>query len=337
MRIEQNYSLLKHNTFGLDVKTRWFVEYADEADLQKLLRDEYFFSLSFWHIGQGSNLLFLSNYDGVIVHSGIKGIEILDSDSDYVRIKAGAAEIWDDFVAYCVENNWGGIENLSLIPGEVGASAVQNIGAYGSEVSASIEEVHAFSLETGEKKIFSNEACRFSYRHSFFKDAENRGLYYITHVVYRLNKKPYFKLDYGNLKDYLSGKEISPATIRKVIIAIRKTKLPDPKVTGNAGSFFTNPYICLAHYAELKKHYPGMPHYPVNNEVVKVSAAWLIEQCGMKGKTVGGAAVHEKQALVIINQNNATGGEIARLAEEIKQAVKEKFFIELQPEVNYIG
>jgi UDP-N-acetylmuramate dehydrogenase len=337
MRIEQNYSLLKHNTFHLDVKTRWFVEYAGETDLHKLLQDEYFLSQSFWHIGQGSNLLFLNDYDGVIVHSGIRGVEILKDDSDYVWVKAGAAEIWDDFVAYCVTNGWGGIENLSHIPGETGASAVQNIGAYGAEVSASIEEVHAFSLETGKKKIFSNEACNFSYRHSFFKDTVNRGLYYITHVVYRLNKKPQFKLDYGNVTDYLSGKEINLATIREAIIAIRKTKLPDPGITGNAGSFFTNPYICLAHYEGLKKHYPTMPHYPVNDEVVKIPAAWLIEQSGIKGKTVGGAAVHEKQPLVIINKNNASGDDIARLAEEIRHAVKERFSIELQPEVNYIG
>ncbi|MDR2085655.1 MAG: UDP-N-acetylmuramate dehydrogenase [Dysgonamonadaceae bacterium] len=337
MRIEQNYSLLKYNTFRLNVKTRWFVEYANETDLQQLLHDEYFFSQPFWHIGQGSNLLFLGDYDGVIVHSGIRGIAIQEEDVDYVRLKVGAAEIWDDLVAFCVNNGWGGIENLSLIPGEVGASAVQNIGAYGTEVAGSIEEVHAFSLQTGEKKVFGNEECHFSYRHSFFKDSANRGLYYITHVVFRLNKKPQFKLEYGNIKDYLSGKEINLTTVRNAIIAIRKTKLPDPDRTGNAGSFFTNPYIGLAHYGSLKKDYPEMPHYPVDNEVVKIPAAWLIEQCGLKGKTVGGAAVHEQQPLVIINRNNATGNDIARLAEEIRQAVKEKFSIELQPEVNYIG
>jgi len=337
MRIEQNYSLLKHNTFHLDVKTRWFVEYENEEDLQKLLRDEYFLSQSFWHIGQGSNLLFLSDYNGVIVHSGIKGIEVLNEDESHVRLKVGAAEIWDDFVAYCVGKGWGGIENLSLIPGEVGASAFQNIGAYGAEASDCVSEVHTYCVETGEKKIFSVDDCAFSYRHSFFKEKENRGLYYITHVVYQLNKKPEFKLDYGNVKASLEGREINLKTVREAVIAIRESKLPDYKVLGNAGSFFTNPYICMEHFEDLRKHYPDIPHYPVNDEVVKIPAAWLIEQCGRKGKTVGGASVYEKQPLVIVNQANATGNDIALLAEEICRSVKEKFFIELQPEVNYIG
>jgi UDP-N-acetylmuramate dehydrogenase len=337
MRIEQNYSLLEHNTFRLDVKTRWFVEYENEADLQKLLRDEYFFSQTFWHIGQGSNLLFLGDFNGVIVHSGIRGIERVNENEDHVWLKVGAAENWDTFVAYCADKGWGGIENLSLIPGEIGASAVQNIGAYGVEVSDCIAEVHAFSIKTGEKKIFSPEECNYSYRHSFFKEPGNWGLYYITHVVYRLDKKPEFKLDYGNVRLSLEGKELNLKTIRETIIALRESKLPNPAITGNAGSFFTNPYLCIEHYEGLKKHYPAIPHYPVNEEVVKVPAAWLIEQCGWKGKSLGGAAVHENQPLVIINQNRATGNEIALLAEEIRKSVKAKFFIELQPEVNYIG
>ncbi|MDR2058430.1 MAG: UDP-N-acetylmuramate dehydrogenase [Dysgonamonadaceae bacterium] len=337
MRIEQNYSLLKYNTFSLDVKTRWFVEYADETDLQNLLRDEYFLSEPSRHIGQGSNLLFLGDYDGIIVHSGIRGVEILKEDGNHAWLKAGAAENWDNLVAYCVKKGLSGMENLSLIPGEVGASAIQNIGAYGVEASDFISEVHAYFLKSGEKKVFSNEACNFSYRHSFFKEPENRGLYYITHLVYRLDKKPRFKLDYGNIRDYLSGKEIDLKTIREAIVAVRKSKLPDPQIMGNAGSFFTNPYICRAHYEGLKKHYPDIPHYQVNEEIVKIPAAWLIERCGLKGKTIGGAAVYEKQPLVIINKNRATGDDIARLAEEIRQSVKVKFSIELKPEVNYIG
>jgi UDP-N-acetylmuramate dehydrogenase len=252
MLIYENYSLLKHNTFHLDVKTRWFVEYESEADLQKLLKDEYFYSQTFWHIGQGSNLLFLGDFDGVIVHSGIKGIEKLKEDENHVWLKVGAAEDWDAWVAYCVEKGWGGIENLSGIPGEVGASAFQNIGAYGVEASECITEVHTYSLETQEKKVFSNADCDYSYRHSFFKEPENRGLYYITHVVYRLSKKPEYKPDYGNVKSYLEGKEINLQTLRDAIIAIRAAKLPDPAVQGNAGSFFMNPYICIAHYEGLK-------------------------------------------------------------------------------------
>ncbi|MDR0507567.1 MAG: UDP-N-acetylmuramate dehydrogenase [Dysgonamonadaceae bacterium] len=336
MRIEQNYSLLKHNTFRLDVKARWFVEYENEEDLQKLLSDEYFFSQSFWHIGKGSNLLFLGDFNGVIVHSGIRGIETVGENDNHIWLKVGAAENWDDFVAYCVENGWGGIENLSYIPGEIGASAIQNIGAYGAEVADCIFEVHAYSVKTGEKQIFNQPDCEYSYRHSFFKEPENKGLYYITHVVYRLNKNHEYNLEYGNIREYLADKEINLKTVREAIIAIRKYKLPDPEKVGNAGSFFTNPYFCMEHFNSLKKHYPDIPHYPVNNEVVKVPAAWLIEQCGFKGKSFRGAAVHEKQPLVIVNQNNATGNDIASLAEEIRKAVKNKFFIDLQPEVNYI-
>jgi UDP-N-acetylmuramate dehydrogenase len=336
MRIFENYSLLPHNSFHLDVKTRWFVEYESEEDLQKLLKDEYFFSQTFWHIGQGSNLLFLSDFNGIIIHSGIKGIEKLKEDENQILLKAGASEDWDSFVAYCVDKGWGGIENLSGIPGEVGASAFQNIGAYGVEASDCIEEVHTYFLETGEKKIFSKEECDYAYRHSFFKEPETRGLYYITHVVYRLSKKPEYKLDYGNIKSYLEGKEINLPTVREAILSIRNAKLPDPKVLGNAGSFFINPYICTAHYEGLKKKYPSMPHYPVNDEVVKVPAAWLIDQCGWKGKSLGGAAIHDRQPLVIVNQDNATGNDIALLAEEVCRTVKEKFKIELQPEVIYI-
>jgi UDP-N-acetylmuramate dehydrogenase len=337
MRIEQHYSLLKHNTFRLDVKARWFVEYENETDLQKLLHDEYFFSQPFWHIGQGSNLLFLGDFDGVIVHSGIKGIEVVDEDENHVRLKVGAAEDWDGFVSHCVEKGWGGIENLSLIPGEAGASAFQNIGAYGVEVSGSVSEVHAYAVETGEKRIFNNEGCHYAYRHSFFKEPANRGKYYITHVVYRLDKKPQFKLDYHPLNDFLKEKTVNLKTVREAVIAIRESKLPHPGTIGNAGSFFMNPCICREHYECLQKHYPAIPSYPVNEETVKIPAAWLVEQCGWKGETLGGASVHDRQALVIVNQNRATGEDIARLAEAIQKSVKEKFFIELQPEVNYIG
>ena len=336
MRIEENYSLLKHNTFGLDIKTRFFVEYNNEGDLQKLLKDEYFLSQTFWHIGQGSNLLFLGDFAGVIVHSGITGIEVFKEDDDHIWLKVGAAEDWDGFVSYCVNKGWGGIENLSLIPGEVGASAFQNIGAYGVEASDCISEVHTYFLETREKRIFTKEECNYSYRHSFFKELENNGLYYITHVVYRLDKTPEFKLDYGNLRTYLEGKELNLKNIREAVISIRQSKLPDPKLTGNAGSFFMNPYVCIVHYDSLKKKYPAIPYYPVNDEVVKIPAAWLIEQCGLKGKTFGGAAISEKQPLVIVNQGKATGSEIASLAETVCREVKEKFGIELQPEVNYI-
>jgi len=235
-----------------------------------------------------------------------------------------------------VENGWGGLENLSLIPGEVGASAVQNIGAYGVEVSERIEEVHAYMLETGEKRTFSNSECDYSYRSSLFKKTILKGKCYITQVVFKLSKQPEYRLEYGNIQEKLARKEVSLQNVRDAVIEIRKFKLPDPKETGNAGSFFINPYVSMEHFQSLKKSYPATPHYPVDETTVKIPAAWLIEQCGMKGKTVGGAAVHEKHALVIINQNRATGQDIVLLAEEICKAVKEKFDVELHPEVNYI-
>ncbi len=336
MKISENYSLLKHNTFGLDVKTRWFVEYENEPDLQKLLSDEYFFSQPFIHIGQGSNLLFLGDYPGVVVHSLIQGIEVVREDENHVWVKAGASVDWDSFVAYCVEKGWGGLENLSLIPGEVGASAVQNIGAYGTEVCETIEEVHTYHLETAEKQIFKNEDCEFDYRHSIFKKERYRGKYFITHVIYKLSKQPVHNLEYGNLKNVLVGKDVNLQTIRDAVIGIRKAKLPDPKEFGNAGSFFMNPYICIAHYEGLKKEYPEMPFYPVNNEVVKIPAAWLIDQCGLKGKSIGKAVIHEKQSLVIINQGNATADDIAALSALVCESVEKKFNIELQREVLFI-
>ena len=336
MKISENYSLLKHNTFGLDIKTRWFVEYENEEDLQKLLSDEYFFSQPFIHIGQGSNLLFLGDYSGIVVHSSIQGIEIEKEEENHVWIKAGAGVEWDNFVAYCVEKGWGGIENLSGIPGEVGASAVQNIGAYGVEVCDTITEVHTYNIVTGEKQIFKNEDCKFSYRHSIFKEETHKGKYFVTYVIYKLSKQPVYNLGYGYLKTVLDGKDVNLKTIREAVISIRDAKLPDPKKLGNAGSFFMNPYICMAHYEGLKEKYPDMPSYPVDGKVVKIPAAWLIEQCGLKGKTIGGAAIHEKQPLVIINKGEATADDIASLASLVCEEVKAKFNIELQKEVLFI-
>jgi len=334
--MSENYSLLKHNTFGLDVKTRWFVEYEDESDLQKLLSDEYFFSQPFVHIGQGSNLLFLGDYPGVVLHSLIQGVEIVKKEDNHVWIKAGAGVDWDNFVAHCVEKGWGGIENLSGIPGEVGASAVQNIGAYGVEVCNAITEVHAYNIETGEKQIFKNEDCRFAYRHSIFKEETHKGKYFITHVIYKLSEQPLYDMEYGNLKTVLAGKEMNLQTIREAVIAIRDEKLPDTKMFGNAGSFFMNPYICVAHYEGLKEKYPGIPSYPIDEKVVKIPAAWLIDQCGLKGKSVGGAAVHENQPLVIINKGMATADDIASLASFVCDEVKRRFDIDLQKEVLFI-
>ncbi len=336
MKISENYSLLKHNTFGLDVKTRWFVEYENEGDLQKLLSDEYFFSLPFLHIGRGSNLLFLDDYPGIILHSLIQGIEVVKEDENSVWVESGAGVEWDSFVAHCVSKAWYGVENLSLIPGEVGASAVQNIGAYGTEVSDTITAVHAYNVETGEKETFEKEDCGFAYRHSIFKDKKYSGKYFITSVVYKLSKQPVYNLEYGNLKDILAGKDVNLGSIRNTVISIRESKLPNPKEMGNAGSFFMNPYVDIVYYKNLKKKYPDIPHYPVNEEFVKIPAAWLIDRCGLKGKKIGGATVHEKQALVIVNTGSATANDIASLASLVCDNVKEKFGIELQREVLFV-
>ena len=336
MIIEENYSLLRHNTFGIDVKTRWFIEYESEAELKKILTDEYFLSLPFLQIGEGSNLLFLSDFDGIIMHSRIMGIEVLQKNTSFVDIKAGAGVMWEDLVAHCVEQNWGGIENLSFIPGETGAAAVQNIGAYGAEIKDCLLEVHAYNIETGVKEIFSNADCKYAYRESIFKTTHS-GKYILTHVVLRLSTQPVFNLEYGNLKEVLSSQpEINLWAIRNAIIRIRENKLPDPKKTGNAGSFFKNPYICKEHYEVLKLTYPEIPHYPVDEDVVKVPAAWLIDQCGWKGKQMGRAAVHNEQPLVLVNTGGATGADIATLAEAIRQDVKKVFLIDLEPEVLYI-
>ncbi|MDR1980322.1 MAG: UDP-N-acetylmuramate dehydrogenase [Tannerellaceae bacterium] len=335
MRIEENYLLKEHNTFRLPVKARWFMEYESEDELVCILRDEYFQESLSLHIGSGSNLLFLNDYNGIILHSAIKGITIAGETDDTVLLRIGAAEIWDDVVAYAVSKGWSGIENLSLIPGESGAAAVQNIGAYGVEIKQVVETVEAYNQLTFEKQTFTNEACGYDYRSSFFKNKQHDP-YIITHIHLRLSKTPRYTLHYGNLKELAAA--CSPLTIqdiRRIIIDIRRQKLPDPAVTGNAGSFFTNPIIPADHYEALKKRYPAIPAYPMKGQV-KIPAGWLIEQCGWKGKTCGQVAVYDKQALVLVNLGEATGDEIALVAERIRTAVAERFGIELVPEVHYV-
>ena len=335
IKIEENYALLPHNTLGIDVKSRWFISYDSEEDLHKILSDEYFYSLPFLHVGEGSNLLFLSDYNGIILHSNIKGIEITNEDDQSVTLQVGAGWSWDSFVQYAISHRWGGVENLSGIPGEVGAAAVQNIGAYGSEVKDLIVSVEAYDIQTGEKHIILNQECEYAYRKSKFK-AEWKGRYIITSVLFRLSKHPQYNVEYGNLKTILSGKEITLQTIREAVISVRDSKLPNPKVLGNAGSFFMNPYIENAQYETLKQTYPDIPAFPVSEKLVKIPAAWLIDQCGLKGFQQGKAAVHENQPLVLVNKGGATGQEIADLAQYIEKAVQEKFGITIIPEVTYI-
>lgn len=334
MKEYNNYSLLSHNTFGMDVRAKRFVEYSSEDELAAVVascRDEQ----NMLHIGGGSNLLFKGDFDGIILHSAIKGISIEDETDDWVLVRVGAGEVWDDFVDYAVKQGWGGVENLSLIPGEVGASAVQNIGAYGVEAKDVIALVEGVELQSGQKRCFGTVECDYSYRQSIFKK-HLKGKYAITYVTYRLQKKPVLKLDYGNIKAVLSDRDnVSVADVRQAIIDIRNAKLPDPKVLGNAGSFFMNPVVSKEKFLEIQKDYPNMPFYDVDNGV-KIPAGWMIDQCGWKGKCLGRAGVHEKQALVLVNLGGATSEEIMALCDAVCESVKEKFGIDIHPEVNFV-
>lgn len=332
-----DYSLLPHNTFRMDVKAARFMEYSSEEELTAFLASGGLTS-PYLHIGGGSNLLFLSDYPGLVLHSSVKGVETVAETDERVELRVGSGVVWDDFVAYTVEKGFYGAENLSLIPGEVGASAVQNIGAYGVEAKDLVVSVDAVEAATGKKRRFTREECRYAYRDSIFKK-ELKGRYFVTYVTYRLSKLPVFHLDYGNVRAELEkdGMEPTLANVRRVIAAIRSNKLPDPKVTGNAGSFFMNPVVSQEQFDRLQAEYSEMPSYRLDGNRVKIPAGWLIERCGWKGKALGPAAVHDRQALVLVNRGGATGRDVLRLADEVARSVKERFGIEISPEVNLIG
>lgn len=337
MKDIRNFDLSAYNTFGINVHCNRFVEYDNIEELQGLVRSFAATDFPLLLLGGGSNLLFTDDFRGTVLHSAIKGIEVQD-DGEYILVKVGSGEVWDDFVSLCITNGWYGVENLSHIPGEVGASAVQNIGAYGAEAKDIIYNVEAVGIATGELAEFSNEDCGYAYRHSKFK-AEWRGKYIITHVTYRLAKQFIPCLEYGNLRSELNERGMvnpTAAQVRSVIIDIRNAKLPDPNVTGNAGSFFMNPIIGKDKFVELLKANPGMPHFIVDATHVKIPAGWLIEKCGWKGKSLGHAGVHPKQALVLVNLGAASGKEIVRLCKAIQEDVANKFGIPLVPEVNIL-
>lgn len=329
---QENYSLLRHNTFGIDAKCKRFIEYSSVEEAQQVARMIIDADRPLLILGGGSNLLLTGDYNGTVLHSGIRFLE----QTDECHVRCGSGFIWDDVVDYCVANNLYGAENLSIIPGEVGASAVQNIGAYGAEAKDLIECVEAVEIETGQICRFTNTECAYSYRQSKFKHAwKNRFL--ITAVTYKLSKTYNPKLDYGNIRVALAAKGIDNPTamqLRETIIDIRNAKLPDPKVLGNAGSFFMNPVVSTHKYNQLAQQYVGMPHYTIDSEYEKIPAGWLIEQCGWKGKALGKAAVHNKQALVLVNCGGATGSEVVQLYKTIQHDVKQKFDIEIKPEVN---
>lgn len=322
------------NTFGLDVKAGRWLEYASVEELKALIAEGQI-SSPYLHVGSGSNLLFLGDFEGTVLHSAIKSIEMVNQDADKVWLRVGAGVIWDDFVAYCVEHGYYGAENLSLIPGEVGASAVQNIGAYGVEVKDLISCVETVDVH-GDKRVFGVEECGYAYRNSVFKRPDMKS-FFVTHVTFALNKAEQYTLNYGTIRQELEKyPQIDLATVRQVIVSIRESKLPDPKVLGNAGSFFMNPIVPRTKYEALLQEYPSMPSYQVDATHVKIPAGWMIEQCGWKGKSLGNAAVHDKQALVLVNCGGATGADIVALSDAVRAAVREKFGVEIHPEVNMI-
>jgi len=334
--IKENFSLKKFNTFGFEIKCRYFATFSTEAELKEILLLQKKFNIPLMVIGGGSNLLFTNDFDGFVIQPTNKNIEIKNETNEYVELRVGAGENWDEFVEYCVNNNWGGIENLSLIPGFVGTCPIQNIGAYGVEVKDVVSLVETFDIDSFLTHSFTNSDCHFGYRDSVFKH-DLKGKQIITHVSFTLNKKADFMLDYGNLKtELLKYKTIDLKNIRQAVIDIRNSKLPKPEVNGNAGSFFKNPVVKNELAEQLKLQYPDITVYVQNANESKIPAGWLIEKAGWKGKNIGNAGVHSKQALVLINLGNATGAEVLHLAKEIQNSVKIQFGIELEMEVNVI-
>lgn len=332
----EHYSLKKRNTFGLDISCRCFFEATNLSDLHS------FFKVGSrpWDrlmiLGEGSNILFTKDYDGTIIHPALKGIEILSEDSHNVMVKAMAGENWDEFVKYCVEQKWSGLENLSLIPGSMGSSPVQNIGAYGVEVKDRIFELEGFFIESCEEKTFSNRECRFAYRNSIFKQ-ELKNRFLITSVTFNLFKEHHFELGYGPVeKEFLKKPVQDLASLRQTIIEIRESKLPDPVKTGNAGSFFKNPVIQSSKFKILQSRFPDIPSFSAGDDQIKIPAAWLIEQAGWKGVREGNTGTYPSQPLVIVNYGGASGQEIFLFARRIMDSVKEKFGLELEMEVNLV-
>ena len=336
MTDEKGYNLKSRNTFGISATCDRFIEFTSTDELISLLplirtADPLLI------VGAGSNLLLTGDFHGTVVHSAIMGREAQE-DGDDMLLTCGSGETFDDIIVYSIENGWHGAENLSLIPGEVGASAVQNIGAYGVEAKDIIECVEAVEIETGKTLTISNAECQYAYRQSRFKQ-EWKGRFIITHVTYRLSRSFAPQLGYGNIRSVLLRQGIdspTPQQLRQIIIDIRREKLPDPAVEGNAGSFFTNPIVDNDTFGRLIERYPDMPHYPVDGAGTKIPAAWLIEQCGWKGRTVGHAGVHSRQPLVLVNRGGATGEEIVNLCNLIRNDVEQKFGITISPEVNII-
>ncbi|MFD1257385.1 UDP-N-acetylmuramate dehydrogenase [Mucilaginibacter terrae] len=337
LQIEENVSLKNFNTFGIEAKARYFVEISREEELAELFIDPQWHKTERLILGGGSNLLLVTDFSGLVIRMNIRGIEHR-INHDTVFVEAGAGEVWNDLVNYCVDHNFAGMENLSLIPGSVGASPIQNIGAYGVELKDVFESCHAFEIATGQIKIFNKDGCKFGYRESVFKSAL-KGQYIITSVKFRLSARPKLNLSYGAIEQELNSRGISAPTIKdvsQVVSAIRVSKLPDPSTIGNSGSFFKNPVIAAAQFEGIVKDYLAISNYPAGEGFIKLAAGWLIEQCGWKGKTVGRTGTWKNQALVLVNHGGATGQEIYDLSSQIIDSVYTKFGVTLEREVNII-
>jgi UDP-N-acetylmuramate dehydrogenase len=336
-QVEKNINLKSFNTFGIEAKAKYFCSVESEEQLQELMTTDLFKNERRIFLGSGSNVLFTKDFEGLIIRNAIQGIEKVDETDEHILLRVASGVNWHQLVLHCVQHNWGGIENLSLIPGTVGAAPIQNIGAYGVEVSEVIEKVEGFDITNGMLKSFTKDECRFGYRESVFKSVFKEKIF-ISSVTLSLWKKNHrINVSYGAINDTLKEMNIAHPTIQSVsdaVIKIRREKLPDFNVIGNAGSFFKNPEITEEHFQQLKNNFTAIPHYPAANQQVKVPAGWLIEQCGWKGKKLNHVGVHAMQALVLVNFGGAKGDEIFQLAMKIIESVKEKFSITLTPEVN---
>ena len=333
---QENASLKALNTFGMEVKAEWLVSITSREDLWELIQDSRWKTLPRLILGGGSNILFTQDVKGVVARMEWKGIHVTEETAESVWVEVQAGEIWHEWVLDAISKGWGGIENLSLIPGSVGASPMQNIGAYGVEIKDVFVALKAIHVDTGEERLFSHDECKFGYRESIFK-REEKGNWIIISVTFCLSKQPILKMDYGDIKQRLLDRQVVNPTIvdiSEAVTAIRQSKLPDPKILGNAGSFFKNPVVDRAQYEDLVKWHPDMPHYSVNEHEVKVPAGWLIERAGWKGKQWEHCAVHDRQALVLVNHNGAKGSEIWDLSSAIVDDIQQKFGIRLEREVN---
>lgn len=337
MQIQHNISLKPYNTFGIDVKAKHFVSVTSINDLKNILALEAYPEKLI--LGGGSNMLLTKNQDALVIHINIKGISIVSQDDNFITIKANAGENWHEFVLWCLNNNFGGIENLSLIPGNVGTAPIQNIGAYGVELKDVFVSCEALSINSQTIQTFSNSDCNFGYRNSIFKQ-DVKGQYIITSVNFKLTKLNHkLHLNYGAIASQLETSGIKKPTIQdisKAVIAIRESKLPNPKEIGNSGSFFKNPVISKSQYDILDKNFKNIPYYPISEHEVKIPAGWLIEKAGFKGKHFGNYGVHKKQALVLVNYGNATGKDILKLSKLIQKTIKRLFNISIEAEVNIL-